>query len=216
LTAKLIDLGFFEGIVAETVVSTYNKNGKPNAAPIGIIMEDGHLMTKLFNSALTHNSIKTKRCAVINLTSDIEIFYKTAFKETNIGGKLPEEWFEPAKTVNAPKLRLADAAIEVSATSLTPIGTGKTKVNFEVKLIHAPNKYPQVHCRAMSATLEAIIHATRVKLFVNDEKQQALVSKLLEMIANCNDVVDHTAPHSPYSLVMADLKNLIDSWRSNR
>lgn len=216
MAANLTDLGFLEGLVGETVVSTYDKNGKPNAAPMGATMEDGHLIIKLFNSALTYGNLKTKKCAVINLTSDIEVFYKTAFKETSVSGKLPEEWFEPAKTVDAPKLRMADAAIEVSVIDLNPVSNGKTKVTFEVKLIHAPNKYPLVHCRAMSATLEAIIHATRVKLFINDENKQTLVSRLLSKIADCNDVVNRTAPHSPYSQVMADLKKIIDSWRSNR
>ena len=66
----------------------------------------------------------------------------------------------------------------------------------------------------MDATLEAIIHATRVKAFVNDEKKQKQVSKLLEMIDNCDDVVNRVAPNSSYSLVMADLMKRIDSWRS--
>ncbi len=66
----------------------------------------------------------------------------------------------------------------------------------------------------MSLTLEAIIHATRVKAFGNDEKEQAQVNKLLEMIGNCNDVVNRVAPDSPYSNVMADLMKRIDSWRN--
>ncbi len=66
----------------------------------------------------------------------------------------------------------------------------------------------------MSATLEAIIHATRVKAFINDEKKQKQVSKLLEMIENQKNVVNHVAPNSAYSAVMADLMKRIDSWRN--
>ncbi len=64
------------------------------------------------------------------------------------------------------------------------------------------------------ATLEAIIHATRVKAFLNDEGEQKQVSKLLKLIDNCNDVVNRVAPNSSYSIVMADLMKRIDSWRS--
>ncbi len=91
-------------------------------------MEDEqHLIINLFNSSTTYSNIKANRCAVVNLTSNIEVFYKTAFKEANPDGKLPQEWFEKAKAVNAPKLRFADATIDVSVTDMTPIGAEKTR-----------------------------------------------------------------------------------------
>jgi hypothetical protein len=215
LAAKLADLGFLKGIIAECIVSSYNVDGEPNAAPMGVIMEDQrHLIINLFNSSTTYSNIKANKCAIINLTSKIEVFYKTAFKEANPDGKLPQEWFEQAKSVKAPKLRFADATIDVSVNDLVQIGEDKTKVIFNTKTIAATKKYPQVHCRAMDATLEAIIHATRVKVFVNDEGEQKQVGKLLELIDNCNCVVNRVAPSSSYSTVMDDLKKRIDSWRS--
>ena len=215
MAAKLTDLGFLKGVIAECIVSTYNMDGKPNAAPMGVIMEDEqHLIVNLFNSSTTCSNIKANRCAVVNLTSNIEVFYKTAFKEANPDGKLPQEWFEKAKAVNAPKLRFADATIDVSVTDMTPIDTEKTRAVCNVELVQATRKFPQVHCRAMDATLEAIIHATRVKAFLNGEGEQKQVSKLLELIDNCNDVVNRVAPNSSYSIVMADLMKRIDSWRS--
>ena len=36
LMAKLTDLGFSKGIIFETIVSTYNLDGSPNAAPMGV------------------------------------------------------------------------------------------------------------------------------------------------------------------------------------
>ncbi len=202
-------------MIAECIVSTYNLDGKPNAAPMGVIMEDEqHLIVNLFNSSTTCSNIKANRCAVVNLTSNIEVFYKTAFKEANPNGKLPQEWFEKAKAVNAPKLRFADATIDVSVTEMTPIDTLKTRAACNVELVQATRKFPQVHCRAMEATLEAIIHATRVKAFLNDEGKQKKVGKLLELIDNCNDVVNRVAPNSAYSIVMADLMERIDSWRN--
>jgi hypothetical protein len=213
---KLTDLGFLKGIIAETVVSTYNKEGKPNAAPMGVIMEDEkHLIIYLFNSSTTSSNIKANRSAVVNLTSDIEVFYKTAFKEVNPDGKLPQTLFEKAESVNAPRLCSADASIEVSVNRMEPIGDGKTKAVFNVELIDAKQKSPQVQCRAMSQTLEAIIHATRVRALLNDHLKQKKVKHLLEMIDDCNEVVDRVAPNSSYSLVMDDLKKRVDSWRQN-
>jgi hypothetical protein len=215
LAAKLTDLGFSKGMIAECVVSTYNIDGKPDAAPMGVIMEDEQqLIINFFNSSITCSNIKANRCAVVNLTSNIELFYKTAFKEANPDGKLPQGWFEKAKAVNAPKLRFADATIDVSVIDITPIGTVKTKAICNVDLVQATRKFPRVYSRAMDATLEAIIHATRVKAFLNDEGKRERVSKLLSLIDNCDDVVNRVAPTSVYSSVMADLMKRIDSWKN--
>ena len=215
LTVNLTDLGFMKGVIFETIVSTSNPNGTPNAAPMGATMQDPQTISlNIFNSSQTSRNLKANRCAIINLTNDIEVYYKTAFKEANPNGKLPQEWFEKAEAINAPKLQLAVATIDVTVVSMEPIGAEKTKFSCNIEQVNAAKVCPQVYCRAMSLTLEAIIHATRVKAFVNDEKQQKNVSKLLETIDNCNDVVNRTAPNSAYSAVMADLMKRIDSWRN--
>ena len=119
-------MGWFDGEInrfrflerrqsCETIVSTYNPDGTPNAAPMGITMQDQQTLSlNIFNSSSTCRNLKANKCAVINLTSNIEVFYKTTFKEANPDGKLPQEWFEKSEVVNAPKLRLADATVEVS------------------------------------------------------------------------------------------------------
>ncbi len=215
MVAKLTDLGFLKGIFAETIVSTYNADGTPNAAPMGIVLEGEQTPTmNIFNSSSTNQNIKTNKCAVINLTNNIEAYYKTTFKEATPSGKLPAEWFEKAKTVNAPKLLVADATIEVSVTGAESGGLERTKFICKVMQLDAPKKYPQVYCRAMSATIEAITHATRVEAFINDPTKQKQVSELLEMIEHQKDLVTRVAPNSAYSLVMADLMKRIDSWRN--
>jgi hypothetical protein len=72
---------------------------------------------------------------------------------------------------------------------------------------------PKVYCRASSATIEAVIHATRVKVLISDKNKRKYVHRLLEMIKSCNDVVDRVAPNSRYSEIMADLTKRVDSWR---
>ncbi len=215
MTAKLTDLGFSKGTIEETIVSTYNGDGKPNAAPMGAVMQDEqHLTINFFNLSQTFGNIKATRCAVVNLTGNVEVYYKTAFKEANPNGKLPLEWFEKAGSVNAPKLRFADATIDVLLNDMVSLGEEKTKVTLSVTLLEAPKKYPQVHCRAIAATIEAIIYATRVKAFATDAKERKQVNKMLGLIDNCNDVVNRVAPDSTYSMVMADLMKRINSWRT--
>lgn len=202
-------------MIAETIISTYNKDGTPNAAPMGAIMEDpSHIVINFFNSSSTLQNIKAKKSAVANLTNDIDLFYKATFKEANPNSKLPEELFGKAKLVNAPKLSSADAMVEMATNDLSPCGKEKTKVVFGVKLVEATQNYPQVYCRAMSATLEAIIHATRIQTFAKDDRRRLEVQSLLEIVNQCNNVVNRVAPDSSYSRVMADLLKRIDSWRN--
>ena len=127
--------------------------------------------------------------------------------------KLITNEIEKAEGVNAPKLRIADATIDVSVADRKPFGADKTKFTFKVEQIKATTMCPQVYCRAKALTLEAIIHATRVKAFVNNEKQQKNIHKLLATIENSRDIINRVAPNSMYS-VMSDLMKRIDSWRN--
>ncbi len=111
----LNDLGFSKGIISETIVSTFNANGEPNAAPMGVTMENHEqLVIRPFISTSTYKNLQTRKCAVVNLTADPELFYITAFKEVVPDGKLPPALFGKARFVDAPKLLTADAQIEVS------------------------------------------------------------------------------------------------------
>lgn len=213
----LTDLGFSKSAIVETVVSTYNADGQPNAAPMGAVMDSPQrLAFRIYTSSLTYKNLQSKRCAVVNVTSDAEVFYRTAFKEANPNGKLPLDWFEGAETVDAPKLRAADAHIEVAVANAMPLDSERAEVFCDVTLIHAATVLPKAYCRALSATIEAIIHATRVKVFIGhaDRQKQEQALKLLETIKKCHDIVNRVAPRSRYSEIMADLTQHVDSWRA--
>jgi len=215
---NLADLGFSKGLIAETVVSTYSISGQPNAAPMGVTMENAQRLTlRIYTSSLTYKNLQTKRCAVVNVTSDPELFYRTAFKEANVEGRVPQEWFEKAEAVDAPRLRAADAHVEVTVADITPFDAERAEVTCEVKLVKVLNVLSKVYCRASFATIEAIIHATRVKAFLThgDRQKQEQALKLIETIRECRDVVNRVAPRSRYSEIMADLTQRADSWRIN-
>jgi hypothetical protein len=132
----IADLGFSRGVIVETVVSTYGSGGHPNAAPMGAMMEQAQrLVFRIYTSSLTYKNFQAKRCAVVNLTSDPEVFYRTAFKEANPQGRMPTGWFEKAETVEAPRLRAADAHIEVTVVEAARLDAEKAEVTCEVKLV---------------------------------------------------------------------------------
>lgn len=212
----LADLGFHKGEIVETVVSTYNADGRPNAAPIGVTMENPKQVSlKFYTTSETYKNVATKKCAVINITNNIEIFYKTAFKELNPNGVVPKEWFQQDKKIEAPRLYSADAAIGISVLSITLLDEEKALVLCKVTHISANKKLPQVYSRAFGLTLEAIIHSTRVKKFLSGTPEQQKQSlKLLETIKEYRSIVNRVAPNSLYTEIMTNLNHMINTWRS--
>ncbi len=211
---NLTDLGFTRGVCSETIVSTYNNDGSANAAPMGIRMQDEeHLTLDIFNTSTTCHNLKTQKAAVINLTGDADVFYKSTCKEANPDGKVPAEWFMAADAVAAPKLRSAQATIQISVVNTTE-SPERTTFLCKVARVNSEATYPQVYCRALPLTLEAITHATRVKVFLNQPQKQAEAAELIERIQSYAAVVGRVAPNSPYTKVFDDLLVRIDSWRA--
>jgi len=214
--AKLTDLGFSKDIVVETILSTYNPDGQPNAAPIGILMKNEQCVAiKLYKSSSTYQNLMSRRCGVINITSDPELFFLSAIKEANPNAKIPREWFEKAEILDAPKLHMADATVEISIQKLTLINAEKTEVVCDVKLVKATKALPKVYCRALFATIEAIVHTTRIKVFLSgDRRQREQASMLMENIAYCRETVNRVAPNSRYAEIMTELTKRITKWRN--
>ena len=215
--ATLTDLGFSIGLVVETIVSTYDDIGIPNAAPMGVMVdEEDRLVIKIFNSSTTLRNLKSNKSAVLNLTSDINAFYKTAFKEANPQGSIPKTWFEKAQNVTAPKMSNAEAIIEVIAVDFKQIDIHRTLVVCQVKGMQSKEFFPKAYNRAFSATLEAIILSTRIKAFSSDKSKGILIVELKEMINNCHDVVSRTAPQSRYAEIMAELQKRVELWTAKK
>jgi hypothetical protein len=216
---SIAEIGFSECTIVETIVSTYNIDGQANAAPMGATMTSPQrIALRVYISSLTYKNLQSKKCAVINVTSDPYLFYRTAFKEASPNGMLSQELFEKGETVDAPRLLVADAHVEVAVTDIQRFDAERAEVLCDVKLVRAASVLPKAYCRALFATIEAIVHATRVEAFINhgdrQKKEQAL--KLLETIRECCDVVNRVAPNSRYSEIMTDLNQRIDSWRAKK
>jgi hypothetical protein len=213
---ELADLGFSRDMIAETILSTYDAQRQVNAAPMGVTIKNAkQIVLRIYTSSLTYKNLQVKRCAVVNVVTDPDLFYQTAFKYNETKSSLPREWFEKAELVDAPRLRKAEAHIEVDVDAVRHLKDGRAEITCEVKLIRASKILPKVYCRALFATIEAIIHATRVEVFMKhgdrEKKEQAL--KLIELIGECNNVVNRVAPNSRYSEIMEDLTEHINSWR---
>jgi hypothetical protein len=205
----LAALGFSEKVIVETIVSTYDIDGRPNAAPMGVEAQDmQHVFVRPYLPSSTYRNLHLKKCAVINITSNPELYYRTAFKD-NFEGGVPLEWFEKAEFVDAPRLAMADGFIEVSVEEERDLDGGRCEVLCKVRSIIAPEKPPMAYCRAVFATIEAIIHATRLApLMASGREEEA--HRLVKLIEHYRGIVDRVAPGSRYSEIMDNLMRMAD------
>jgi len=209
----LSDLGFIENCVFEVIVSTYGINHTPNAAPMGVMTDDmRRLIMKPYTTSQTYRNILFHKHAVINITSDPIIYYRTAFKDANPYKRVPIDWFEKADLVNAPKLNNADACIEVKAIKIENKKRDRAKVLCEVVNISILNTVPKSYCRANFALIESIIHATRIKVFLSEgEKERA--KELIKLVKYYDALVKRVAPSSIYSDIMRGILKRIEAWK---
>lgn len=215
---SLEDLGFTKGIIFETIVSTYTKQGHPNIAPMGVIKLDTRkILIKIYRSSNTFKNLKSKRCAVVNVSKDATLFYKSAIKENNIDNNVSKDLFEKGEIVDAPLLKKADATMEALVWDIKNLDSERAEVVLEVKKIKSAGCLPKVYNRAFSATIESIILATRIKLFlVGNQLQKKQAKKMIEKVMWFKEIIRRTAPKSEYENIISDLIEKIKVWKKNK
>lgn len=205
-------LGFIERLVYEVVLSTYSKGKKPNAAPMGMsVDEKQRIIFKPFRSSLTHRNLRESRCGVANITSRPNIFFRTAFKEANPEGKIPDDWFDEAKVVAAPRLRFADGYIEFVVEEVEE-DEDRGKFTCEARLVESGMAVAQPYCRGVFAAVESIIHCTRIREFLAQGKFDE-AENLIRLVRNYGELAGRVSPESEYTEIIGWLLNQIEGWR---
>jgi len=210
---SLSQLGLAKDHVYETVLSTYNADGKSTAAPMGIIPKSSRrFIIRIFKGTLTFKNLQRLRCGVVNLTNDPEIFYKTAFKETSGFRSLEAGWFEKARAVKAPRLRSADAKIEFRIKKIESFDDVRSRVTCEVERIDFRRTLPVGYCRGAFAAIECIIHATRIQQYLS-EGRLGHAEKLIALVNYYKDLAERVSPDSKYVSIIRRVRSQIDRWR---
>lgn len=202
-------LGFAPGLIVETVVSTYNPNRQPTAAPMGVTLdEDGRLVIRPFTDTQTFKNLQSRRQCTVNLTADPRIFFHAAFKGKKPCIGIPPDRFEKAEKVDAPWLRGVDAYLEASVVDIQGEDRKRATVFCRVKKIQTLNSGPKAYCRATFALIESIIHATRIVFLLKDGKK-AEAGRLLALIAHYRRLVGRTAPQTDNEKLMEELVEIL-------
>ncbi len=166
-------LGFKEGSISECIVTTFNEDQTPNAAPIGVTIKDGKVTMKIHTFTDTYKNIKEKKCCVLNIVNDPYLFLKTAIVGQGKGRDeldIDIEQIAKAEHVDAPYISGSDAYVELKVQSQATIDMhdrhGKAKVSIikcEVESIQILKEYPAVINRGLFAAIELAILLSRGK-----------------------------------------------------
>lgn len=209
---RLLDeLGFLKNVIIETVVTTYGADARPNAAPMGVVrVGKDEVEIRPYKDTRTYENLRSTKATVVNVTDDVNVFYATTFKER---GDVPTEWFEKGSTVNAPRLRDASACIEVEAIDTHDVSAERAAFRCKVKLIEVKKTVPSAFNRSVSATIESVIHATRVKVLLQKGKTKE-ADELIRLIDHYKKIVESVATRDSASFkVMKDLRKMVAGWR---
>jgi hypothetical protein len=202
-----------KGQIYETVVSTYDADCKPNAAPMGIVpLSKQSLLIRPFKTSSTYRNLLETRCGVINVTSVPEVFYRTTFKHEDRGRKALLGWFEPAKTIAAPRIKLAEGHIEFTVRNLQEKNEDRAQFICKARLIEAKRTFPQAYCRGAFASIECIIHATRIKEYLSNERDVE-AEKLISLIDYYRELTDRVSPYSKNAQIIMLITSHVEKWK---
>lgn len=164
----LEDLGMKKGLLYETIVSTTDNDGKPNAAPIGIICKDKmEIVCYLHQGSATVKNIKDNNCFVVNLLKDPMVFVESTL------GNLSPEYYEHFNQNFY--IKNTDAFFIANVTSIKDVekkdqfGVSVTSVvKAEVSDISKLKDCVEPLNRAIYGIVEGLVYLTRMEMVSGD------------------------------------------------
>jgi len=208
-TSILFSLGLEAGVTYETIVTTVAANGEYNAAPMGIRSEDGvSVIFRPFKSTRTYSNLVATKAAVANFTDDPHLFLIAAMKNDE---SLKCNMFTKAKVVKVPRLAAAESLLELQVTG---IDESLDRAVITCLPLHGEvvRASPKPYCRGRFAALEAVIHATRVKAFLENGRRNE-AEPLIQLILAYQDLARGVCPNSSYSSVVERVVDLVEQWK---
>jgi hypothetical protein len=205
---QLDNLGFETGSVSEAILSTLNPDGSSNASPMGVIrLGPEALEVRPFKTSTAYRNLLRHPRACINITNDPSKFLAAAFKEERFDA-FPEASFKEG-------LRLAssDAHVFIDVLSGRDISDIRYAFNCNATSVEVRRPFPIVFSRGRAEAIEAIVHATRIEVFMREGRRDD-VERLIKRFHACKDVVGRvSALDSKEAMVIKELEGLIAGWR---
>jgi len=202
ITATLDLLGFTQNSFVETILVTRNNDGSFNPAPMGVIRQGKLLEIRPYKSSTTYRNLMTGNMVSINITDDPMLFLDSAFKDELDRLPVVDDWV----------LMGSDATIIAEKISRTDISEQQASFTLEPITLSITNKMPSVFSRGRAEAIEAIIHATRIKVFHHENQEDKVKELMGKMILSFNIISRVSDSSSAEVKIVQKLKYLLVKW----
>lgn len=189
MSSDLSNIGMESGQQYETIVTTIDKNGSKNAAPVGVICKGKNdVMCRIFEGSTTLNNIISQKKFIVNITLNPVLFTFGTI------GNIPENLFIDSK-FDLPSLKNIDAYFKCDVTNIKetvkkndPIRNSEAKIIIaDVEEIILNNNCVKAPNRGFYSLIESLINFTRIDL-VDDEQKDYFLSRFKESLRVINKV----------------------------
>lgn len=168
---NLSSLGMEKGLLYETIITTVNPDGTPNAAPIGVVCKnEQEVVLYLFEGSNTFENVKREKIFYVNILKDPLIFVQSLlgnldnveFKSQDNGFYIKKsEAFFRAEVYHERLVQRKDHM----GTSTQMIVRAKVQETVKIKKKVEPLN------RAIYGILEALVYLSRIHIVSEDERQ---------------------------------------------
>ena len=201
----LKELGFDEGSIVETIMVSMNPDGTYNAAPMGVTYLEGFIEASPFKTSRTYENLHRGSMVALNVTDDPLLFLFSAFKDELDWNQNILDW-----TVEG-----SYATIIMEKQYEYPLSDLQVGFKLSPTEFYIHRNLPRVFSRGRAEAIEAIIHATRVKVFHSGKEEKTV--GLLNKMDECFSVISRVSSNdSPEAQVVETLKQLLNSWGIQR
>ena len=171
---NLYSVGMEHGLLYETIITTLNRDGTPNAAPLGVVCKnENEIVLYLFKGSKTYLNVRRKKNFYVNISKDPILFVQSTI------GNLDSEKFQKQKSGFS--LKGADSFFRAEVTNeriierKDQLGTSTMNVvRADVKEVVQVNPHVEPLNRAIYGIIEALIYLTRIDIVSEDEKNKNL------------------------------------------
>jgi len=186
----LYSLGMEKGLLYETILTTRNPDGTPNAAPIGVICKNNEeVVFYLHKGSKTFDNVHREKSFHVNILNDPLVFVESTI------GNLESGEFQ-ADNANGFFIKSAEAFFRAEVTSEKLIqrkdhlGTSTTNViQARVVRVVKNQEHVQPLNRAIYGIIEALVYISRINIVSEDEKndylkQMSEISRLVNKVGS--------------------------------
>lgn len=170
----LYSLGMEHGLLYETIITTQNRDGTPNAAPVGVVCKnESEIVLYLFKGSKTYLNVRRKKTFYVNISKDPLLFVQSTL------GNLDGEKFQKQKSgfslKDADSFFRAEVTHERIIERKDHLGTSTMNiVRANAKEVVQTNQHAEPLNRAIYGIIEALIYLTRIDIVSEDEKNKNL------------------------------------------